>query len=158
MEILRQYIISVTAASIICAVLTHITAGAGKSREIVKLICGLFMAFTVIRPVADIQIEELSSYTLSITEDAQEAVTAGENFAQDSLCAIIKQETETYILDKASQLGAAITVEVVLRNDSQPIPEEVYIHGAVSPSAKSKLQKLIAEDIGIEKEYQIWIQ
>lgn len=158
MESLRQYIFSVTAASIICAVLTHITAGAGKSREIVKLITGLFLAFTVIRPVADIQIEELSVYTLGITDEAQEAVTSGEVFAKDSLSAIIKQETEAYILDKASALGAEITVDVVLRGDPQPIPEEVYILGSVSPSVKAQLQKTIAEDIGIAKEYQIWIQ
>lgn len=158
MEGIRQYIFSVTAAAIICAVLTHISAGAGKSSAIIKLICGLFLAFTVIRPVADIQIEELSLYTQSITDEAEQAIGIGEDFAQMSLGSIIKQETEAYILDKASLLDADITVEIILTDDLQPVPGEVYIHGAVSPSAKSKLQKIISEDIGIAKEYQIWIQ
>lgn len=156
MESLREYIFSVTAAAVICAVLTHISAGAGKSSGIIKLLSGLFLALTVIRPITDIQIDELTDYTLRIEEDAQQAINTGEDFAQESLATIIKQETQAYILDKASVLGAEIRIDVVLDDDA--IPKEVYIQGAVSPYAKSKLQKIISEDIGIAKEYQIWIQ
>lgn len=156
MESLRQYIFSVTAAAVICAVLTHISAGAGKSSGIIKLLCGLFLAFTVIRPIADIQIDEFTDYTLRIEEDAEEAISAGEDFAQNSLAAIIKQETEAYILDKASALGAEIRIDVILSDDT--VPKEVYIQGNLSPYAKSKLQEILSEDIGIAKEYQIWIQ
>jgi len=158
MEDIRQYIFSVIAAAIICAVLSQISAAAGKNGGIIKLISGLFLAFTVIHPIADLQIDALSSYTLGITDDARAAISAGENYARDSLASVIKQETEAYILDKASTLGAEITVEIILSSDSPPVPEQACIQGAVSPSAKAKLQMLIAEDIGIAKEYQIWIQ
>lgn len=156
MEALRQYIFSVTAAAVICAVITHISTGAGKSSAIIKLLCGLFLTFAVIRPIADIQFEELSDYTLSISDDAQEAIHAGEDFASGALSAVIKQETEAYILDKASSLGADVGVDIVLDNDA--IPKEVYLTGDISPYAKQKLQQFLSQELGIAKEYQIWIQ
>ncbi len=156
MDALREYIFSVTGAAVICAVLTQLSAGAGKHSTMIRLLGGLFLTFTVIRPVADIRFDDWSDYTLYIQEDAQEAISAGEDFAGESLEAIIKQETQAYILDKASSLGAEITVEVIL--DGESVPKEVYIQGEISPYAKSKLQDILLEDVGIAKENQIWIR
>lgn len=158
MEEIRQYIFSITAASIICAMLTHLSSGKGKTSELIKMLCGIFVILTVIRPVAQVRIDEFSEYGLSISADAREAVSEGEIYASNSISAIIKQETQAYILDKAAELNADITVDIVLSKDPQPVPKEVYIQGSVSPTAKNTLQEYISEDIGIPKECQIWIQ
>ena len=66
---------------------------------------------------------------------------------------IIKQKTETYILDKANALGAEITVQVVLEDY---IPAGVTIMGDVSPFVKSNLSASITQELNIPPEEQIW--
>lgn len=157
MDAIRQYFLSVTTAAIICAVLKALPGSKGITGGIVKLICGLFLAFTVIRPVTDIRIEDFSVFIGDISADAQTAISIGEDFSRDNLAALIKEEAEAYILDKAQALNADIQVTVAVSRDSQPSPEEVYITGNVSPYIKAQLQKIITEDLGVAKEYQIWI-
>lgn len=157
MEALREYFLSVTAAAVICGILTSLLGTKGTAGSMVKLICGLFLAFTVIRPIADIQIEDFALFTAEISDDAQAAVSMGEDFNRDSLAEIIKDETEAYILDKARILGAELQVDVTLSRDSQPVPVEVLISGDISPYGKTQLQEIIAEDLGIAKENQLWI-
>lgn len=156
MDDLRQYIFSVIAAAVVCSVMVHIRSGTGQQNGLIRLLCGLFLSLTVIRPIADIRIEELSEYSLNYRNEALEAVSAGEDFARESLDQIIKRETEAYILDKAASYGADISVEIVL--DPDLVPAEAYIQGTISPYARSQMQKILSEDIGIAKEYQIWIQ
>lgn len=157
MDAVRDYFLSVTAAALICGVLSSILDGKGAAGKIVKLICGLFLAFTVIRPVADIEIEDFALFTSDISQEAQAAVSAGEEFVQDSLASIIKEETEAYILDKAQALDAVLEAEVTVSSDPQPVPIGVRIKGNVSTYIKFQLQSIIEADLGIAKENQLWI-
>lgn len=156
MDGIRQYILSVVAAAIICAILRSILGDKGNTAGMVKLICGLFLAFTVVRPIAEIQIGELALFTDGIEAEARQAVSAGEIYAWESMAAIIKAESEAYILDKAKSLGAELTVEVTVSSDASPVPTAARITGAVSPAAKTQLQTILEEDLGIPKECQIW--
>lgn len=158
MDALREYILSVTAAAILCGILRTLIGEKGTAAGIVKLICGLYLAFTVIRPVAQVELSEFSFFTAEIAEDAQEAVNAGEDFVRDSVSHIIKSETEAYILDKARTYGAEIQVEVILSDATQPIPEKIKIKGALSPYVKTQLQSMITEDLGIPKENLSWMK
>jgi hypothetical protein len=59
-------------------------------------------------------------------------------------------------LDKAQALNTALEVEVTLSDDEIPIPVKVRLSGKVSPYAKGRLQQIISEELGIERENQIW--
>ena len=89
--------------------------------------------------------------------DAQTAAVEGENLAQKEYSAIIKAETEAYILDKARSYGQELTVEVTLSNEDPPVPEGVCIQGSISPYAKSMLKKCLKEDLMIREEDQLLI-
>ena len=65
-------------------------------------------------------------------------------------------KAEAYILEIAGQLSASVTVEVSVGGDSIPVPQSVRLDGAVTPYAKSRLQTIISEELGISKENQIW--
>lgn len=158
MDALREYILSVTAAAVLCGILRSIVGEKGTAAGLVKLICGLFLAFTVIRPVAEVELTEFTLLTADISEDAREAVSTGEDYARDSLSQIIKSEAEAYILDKAQAYGAEIQVVVSLSGDAQPVPEKVRITGDLSPYAKTQLQSMITEDLGIPKENLTWME
>lgn len=153
MEMLRQYVISVAAAAMICGVVTSLFQ-TGTAKEVVKLICGLFLAFTVLSPVSKLDFSELTDFRFSYSEDAAEAAALGENLAQESMADIIKAETEAYILDKAEALNAVLTVEVTVSEEN--LPMAVKLSGEVSPYARQQLQAIIQTDLGIAKENQQW--
>ena len=155
MEALRQYVVSVVAAAIICGIVTGFLSK-GNAGQIIKLICGLFLAFTVIRPIAKIDITDLSNFSLSFSKEAAEAVALGENLSRESIAEIIKEETEAYILDKAAALNAAPEVEVTVSDEEPIIPIAARISGERSPYAKQQLQRVLEEELGISKENQLW--
>ena len=154
MEALRQYVISVTAAAMLCGIVTGLFPP-GSGKRIAKLICGLFLAYTVLSPISRVDFSTLPDFSLRCMDDAQAAVTAGENLARKSTAEIIKEETEAYILDKAADLHTSLTAEVTIGEEN--LPESVTISGEASPYARRRLQTIIESDLGISKENQQWI-
>ena len=49
MEALRQYVISVVAAAMLCGIVVRLFPN-GSGKQVGKLICGLFLAYTVLSP------------------------------------------------------------------------------------------------------------
>lgn len=156
MEGIKAYLISVTAASLIHGIINTLVGKKGTTSTVIKLLAGLFLALTVIRPVVHLSIPELSGYIGSINTDAQLAVSQGEIMASEELAVIIKAQVEAYILDKAASLGVDMEVEVILSDGMPPLPAGVVLKGAVSPYAKSQLSRFIEEELGIPKGAQQW--
>lgn len=156
MDMIRQYLLSILSAALVSAVVMHLLEGRGTSATLAKLIAGLFLAFTVIYPVADIQIGDLSDLTASYSDAANKAVQSGSELAGEAIARSIKAKTEAYILDKATALNTLLEVEVTLTGDDIPCPKTVRLAGNISPYAKAQLQRIIEDDIGIAKEYQLW--
>lgn len=157
MDEIRQYIISVTAAALFCAIVSSLLSKKGSGFAIIKLLSGLFLAYTVIAPWARIRLTDISLYTESISTAAKQFVQSGTDYAHSEVATIIKEKTEAYILDKATSMGLDIEVEVTLCNTDPPLPESAVIKGAVSPFAKEKLQVCFESDLGIPKENLLWI-
>ena len=154
MEALRQYVISVVAAAMLCGIVTRLFPQ-GNAKQVGKLICGLFLAYTVLSPISRVDFSRLPDFSLQCMEDGEEAAAMGENLARDSMADIIKEESEAYILDKAADLHANLTVEVTIGEGS--LPAAVTISGEASPYARRQLQAMIESDLGISKENQKWI-
>lgn len=156
MEGIKEYLLSVFCAAIICAIVMRLMGEKGTHAVITKLIAGLFLAFTVVYPMAKIDLRDFSDWTASYSDAASQAAAAGERATKESIAASIKLRTEAYILDKATALNTSLKVEVTLSEDDIPCPKAVRLHGSVSPYAKAQLQTIIAQDLGIAKEYQTW--
>ena len=156
MEAVRQYLLSVTAAAIVCSIINRVIGKTGTYAAIVKLITGLFLVFTVISPFAKLQITDLPAYMDSLTVDADLVVKDGQQTARDAVREIIKAEAEAYILDKAAALDLTVEAEVIVSDTDIPHPCAVTLKGSASPYAKQRLQQLIANDLGIPEEKQTW--
>lgn len=156
MDALRQYIISVVAASVLCGILTGILHN-GTAKELIKLLCGAFLAITLLRPVLDLKKIDLSDLLLSCVPDASQTVALGESHSREALCGIIKAETEAYILDKAEELGLSLEVEVALSDGDTPVPASVRLSGDAAPAARQQLETVLTKELGIQKENQLWI-
>lgn len=152
----KQYILSVVAAAIVCAIIKTLADGKSTPSYIIKLLAGLFMALTVIAPIAKLELNDITEYVQSFQVSADAAVQNGITYSGTELAAIIKTRTQAYILDKAQSLGAQIVAEVYLNDDAPPVPCAVTLKGHVSPYAKQRLTQYIADDLGISEENQKW--
>ena len=155
MEAVGRYLVCVAGAALISGIVLGIVKDSAH-KELLKMICGIALLLCVIRPVANIPVSGISRFALPYREEASAAASEGEEYARAQLCEIIKAETEAYILDKAYELDAVICVEVILSTDEIPLPVAIRISGEVSPYAKQKLQQIIAQELNIAKENQIW--
>lgn len=157
MEFVRQYMLGILAAAIICAVINSWFGTKGTHGAIIKLLSGIFMTITLISPVLKLDLSDFSGYIDEIAYEADSAVEYGKQAAGESMSAIIKSQTEAYILDKAANWELNLMVEVTLSGSDPPIPESVVLKGSASPYAKSQLSKCIADDLGISEDQQKWI-
>ena len=153
MDAIKGCLLSVTAAALICGVVSGIAGKNGSISKLMRLLCGLFLAATVIKPLVDVRIENIYDFADNLSFSSDTVVSQGEKVAAGEMKRIIKQKTETYILDKANALGANISVEVILEDY---IPVSVTIIGDISPYAKSSLSASITQELDIQPEEQIW--
>ena len=154
---IREYLLSVICAGVICGVVTSLAGKKSANGAIIRLISGLYMSITLISPLVNIQLTDYTDYFNRFAIESDNAVFSGESAAEEELYSIIKSQTEAYILDKAGSMDAVLDVEVTVNEDSPPVPCGVTITGTISPYAKEILSRLIANDLGIQKEDQNWV-
>ena len=155
MDNIRQYILSVTTAALICSIVKKLTGKKSANGTVVDLICGAFLAVTLLSPWLDWNIQDISIYTNTIKLDASCIANQAQEKREEEMRTIIKKETETYILDKASSMEMDIEVEIMLQ-ESMPIPAAAVITGHVSPYAKAELSRYIKDTFAITEDAQIW--
>ena len=152
MEGLRQYVFSVASGAILSGLVTGMMPK-GACQKLLRLICGVFLTLLVIRPMLNL---DLGSIVRELTgfgsRDGEAAAAFGEEMARDSMAAYIKRETEAYILDKARELGITADVEVTLGKDDLQIPVAAVIRGNVPAALRTRMERLIWENLGIAKE------
>ena len=139
MEGLRQYILSVVAAALICSLVSCVMPQ-GKARQLLRLLCGAVLTTVVLGPLMGIDNIPLSDFLEQWEVDAAYYTDQGEQMTQDALAESIKGQTEAYILDKADALGAAIQAEVTLSQSDPPVPVSVTLTGEASPYVRSRLE------------------
>jgi hypothetical protein len=154
---IRQYLLSIITAAIICAIVVNITDKNGVVASVIRLLCGLFVIYTILSPWKKMHTPDLSTFISDLKVDASETVSDGKDVAAQAGAAIIKQEIEAYILDKASTLDMDITVNVIMDYGGIQIPTGVKLSGTASPYAKQRIMQIISDELGISKENQLWI-
>lgn len=152
---LGEYIICICCAAMLCGVVNSLMPK-GASREILKLVGGLFLAFTVIRPIADLQLPELSDLEGAWNREASSIVSQGEEMARTAAARSIKLELESYILDKAQALHLDVRVQLKLDEDTLH-PASVRIIGIGSPNLRDQLISWVTEELGLTEEDVTWV-
>lgn len=151
-----SYLMRIVAAAIICAIVTRLTGSRGTLSAVVRMIAGVFLTLSVAAPFLSLSLTGWEDLRLDLSVDASLAADAGYRQTKEAISKGIKQRCEAYILDKAKALNAELTVEVTLTDDDLPVPQSVRLKGEISPYAKTQLMQMIATDLGIEKEKQLW--
>lgn len=155
-RIMQEYLFRIIIAAVLCAIIKTFTAKASVSGTIIKTLCGVFLTVTVLSGITNLDFPSINQNINLFYTDAHQAVETGVQMNLSSMGNSIKEQTEAYVLDKAALVNAELSVEVTLSNDDPPVPYSIILDGHVSPYAKSKLTKLISDELGISKENQTW--
>ena len=158
MEALAQYILTVTSAAMIFGILQSLLDKKGSAAALIQFIGGLFLAFTVIKPVANLNFEIPTDIPFYLSVEGIRISEQGQEIAHSQLYNSIKQRCETYILDKALDYQTPLGVQIQLSQDNVPIPIAVCLKGSTSPFVKNSLQVWLEENMGISRENQLWIE
>lgn len=153
---MKNYILSVVAAAVICVIAGNLISEKTPNGQILKLLCGILMTITALSPLFNIGFDHIENFINTISTDASLYVDNGEMASRNSIAEIIKSQTEAYILDKASAMGLDIAVEVQLDDSKNQIPCGVTVSGAISPFGKARLSDYISQTLGIPEAKQEW--
>ncbi len=154
---LRQYLLGVTAAALICGMIKALFPEKGTMGTVIKTLLGLAMILAVVSPWTAASVSDLYDWKDDISLEAQSIVQNADQNAKEELRRRIMEQTQSYILAKADTLGAQVEVSVEISDDEVAVPSQVKITGAVSPYAKQVISQILTEDLGIDREAQIWI-
>ena len=154
MDGMKNYLISVCCAAVLCGILKQIVGSSKMSSGMIRVLSGLFIAICIVSPWKNFRVDDLKQYNPLITEQGDLYAMTGYEITQKKIDKFIIQNTEAYILEKANQLQTQVEVSVSLSEDS--IPVSVQITGQLSQEAKEELSAFLLNNIGIQKEMQIW--
>lgn len=156
MSSVQKYIISIVSAAIICGIISGLIGKKGTYPAIVRLLCGLFVVITAVAPLKSLSFNEIPDFFADIQAEAEAITDDAVVQTQEEFFRRIKEDTEAYILDKASDLGLTIAVDVQYSTQGKIEPERVIISGNASPYRKNELKRIIATQLDIPEEAQIW--
>ena len=156
MDSIRQYLLSIIAAAVICAIVRALTRKKGASGGIINLITAVFLVLIVVAPLKNWSLAEVKYYIDNCSSNAETITNYGTSAAEEEVATIIKTQTEAYIVDKAESFGAHLQANVTLNQASPHVPKAVTITGNTSPYLKQKISQFITADLGIPEADQIW--
>ena len=156
MDPLKQYLVGVIATALICS-LVQTFPQKGAARDLSKVFCGLVLSVVILAPLKHLSFAAPTDFIISFSPEIHTHAQKGEDMAKQTLRDIIKSETESYILDKAAEIGATIRVTVSVSDSEMPIPTEAILSGSTTSEIRNLLQEILVSDLGITKENQTWI-
>lgn len=153
MGALKEWLLSVTAAAILCALAQGLIPP-GPVRRVGRLTAGLVMAAALLAPLASLRGVELEQWLESW--QPQQEVQGLEEQRDETMKSIIEEECSAYIVDKAAQLGAECQVTVVCSSEGEGVflPWQITVTGDLSPGQQEQLTRQIQEDLGVPPERQ----
>ena len=122
-EELRVTLTTVIYISVIGGILQEILKenSAGK---LIKFLCGIFLTITIVQFVSNLNLN-IQYMPEEYAEEAYLPVSLGKDMSENAVKDIITEQLQTYIMDKANSLGAAVKVTVTVSDNAFPVPETV---------------------------------
>lgn len=155
MEDLRELILAMVTASLICGIVNSVLKD-NIIKSGIHFLCGIFLVYTLLAYGKRVEIQFAEYSFRQILADARYEANLGAGKRDTELAEVIRTECEAYILDKAEELGIAVTPEVTVSQEELPLPVRVILLGTATPEQKEILSRMITKDLGIAKEDQHW--
>lgn len=147
--VLRQMILSVTAAALFGSVLISLTEGRAQ-QEIVRIAVGLMVVLALRNPLRTVRMPEPGV----LFSGQEEYRNEGENAYYEAVLEEFAEQTESWLEQRAEELGIECSVNISAEQEDGVVSitrAEVSAEG-LSESEKSELVDEIAEQCGISTE------
>ena len=122
--------------------------------------CGLVLLAAILSPLTGLDLSGsqrwLEDYLAAL--DLREAEL--EETVNGQMKGIIEQEYAAYIVDKAEEFGWTCTARVVCEPTEEGLylPVRAEVSGPLTEEARARLCRVLAEDLGIPEEAQLYIE
>lgn len=156
MGAVRGWLLGVTATALVVA-LAEALAPEGSVKKVCRLAGGLALLLAALSPLTGVLGGDLTAgaaggwrertrrYEMELAEESGQMYLA-----------IIERETAAYVMDKAKEFGFECAVEVTCGYDEQavPCPWEVTARGSWTQEQRSRLERLLEEELGVPAQRQ----
>ena len=156
MNTVSGYLLQLVSAAIVTGIVSRLLPGNGTAAMMTKLLCSIFLVSCAVSAMPQLEWADLGGVGENLRMEADAAVSHGEKAARDAMADSIIEQTEAYILEKAKDMNVDLVVQVEVSEDDIPMPASVCLNGKISPYTKTKLSNMIEQELGIDKEKQIW--
>ncbi len=156
MEGFRGYVLTVSLAAFLGALVLNLAPCEKGQKRILQMICGLFLLLVVCSPLPSLKDPASFHFSQDFRKGAESIETQAKAQVHQEMEQDIRTELQAYIEDKALAFGAQVKAEI--RLSSELTPWEAFLRGEAAPFARNKLTELIEKELGIPKERQVWIE
>lgn len=154
MSMLPRYILSVVCGAVLCSLIALLFDAKSAVSGVIKMVLGVIMTLIILKPIIGTETFDLEAYLQNFQGNRELAVEDGINYAKQAKTEFIKEKVETYILEKASSLGADVAVEISLNDEDMPVAVEFT--GNIAPYLKGQLEEYLQQNFRIQKESITW--
>lgn len=154
---MKNWIIGMFAASFLTALAQGLIPK-GSARRAAAFAGGLVMILAALSPLVKVSSQDIASAISKYRFKAEAMRTGIDIGSTDVMEAIIQEQTEAYILDKAEELGLELTVSVrtTRADDGWPYPSFVELTGSFTEGGREKLSKIIETELALGPDSQEW--
>lgn len=156
MNRLAQYLLNVVGACMIAAVARRILAGSKQFSGLGNVIIGIFLIFSILSPVKNIDWNMETWLPLAQVTDFSHVAAQADDYREAAIRSRIKQQSEAYVWNKAQSLSMDVQIEITLAGEAPYAPVAITLTGPASPYARGQLTRFLANEMGIPKEAQTW--
>lgn len=151
-DAVRMWLLGVTVTSFLLSLAETLVTQEGV-RRVLRLSGGVLLILVMVRPLLGL-VGEVPAFSFS--QYAEEAAALEENFEQrqeETLSALIAEETAAYISDKAEEMGISCGVTVAVGvEDGVPLPKAVEM----TIPYHAGLSQWLERELKIGEEKQVW--
>ncbi len=151
-ELFRSLLIGVAAAAL-CGSAAVLFAKGKAMQEVLRLATGIAILLAVLQPLSQFRLPNPFGHGV---KQAQEVVLEhGET--EQALAQAAAQQVETYVEQRAGQLGIPCTAQLTLTQDAEGKTLVTGVQLSCSQTADIQaLSQMLAAECGIPKELQTW--
>ena len=156
---IQESIRQLCAVSIFCGAAINITPEGGV-RRIMQLLCTAALTMAILSPIKEIDFDIYALETARLHEAESAINESAERIDGRLNRAVIEEQCEEYILDKAEELGAnvsGVNVQAQWSLEGIWVPYSAEIDAPDIGSVKAALESVIENELGIPAERQMWM-
>ena len=157
MGAVRGWLLAVISVSLLCAAADALMPR-GAVKRVGKLVCGLVLIGTIVSPFASLDVGAGQRWLDGCLASARDRKSELEEAVNTQMKGIIEEECAAYIVDKAEEMGILCQTEVTFSYDEDgvPCPWEIAARGAWTQEQRSKLERLLEEELGVPAQRQFY--